>query len=384
MMKRSFALAALLLVPLFASASTLETGRTLVLSDASTTNAYLAGTDITVVAPLAGDLLAAGATVAVNGPIAGDAMAAAGSVDIEKPVAGDVRVLGGKVTVNAPVGGDLIAAGGTVVASSSARDTRIAAGTVRLSGAAGPVVIYGSDVTLSGTFAGDVTVQASDRITLMSGTHIRGALRYNAPEQITVPPTAAVDGGASYIGASTFLPTTQEAKTFAIAGATILFIVHLLAALVLAGLLAGLFPAFAERVAERTIADRSPGRFVLMALLGFALTVATPVLIFLLLVSFVGIGVALLLLALYGLFLVLAYVYAGILAGAALAHGLLKRYVITWKEAVLGMLVLYFIGVIPVLGFLVKFVLMMAAGGAIASLAYAFAFRRSQSELPLE
>ncbi len=386
-MKRPAAIAGALLLglaPLFAFASTIETGRTIVLADASTTNAYLAGTDITVVTPLSGDLLAAGATVAANAPIAGDAMLAGGSVDIEKPVAGDVRVVGGKVTVDTSVGGDFIAAGGTVVASSSAKDTRIAGGTVRLTGSAGNVVIYGSDITLAGQFGGDVTIEASDHIVIEDGTHIRGALKYNAPQQIVVPDTAHLDGGVSYIGTASFVPTSQEAHTFAIAGATILFIVHLLAVLILAGLMAGLFPAFTERVAARTLESHSAGTFALLALLGFAILVATPVLIFFLLFSFVGIGVALLLAALYALFLILSYVYAGILAGAALARGLLKRYVITWKEAVLGMLVLFIIGVIPVLGMLAKFVLLIAAGGAIASLAYTHAFRRSQEELPLE
>ncbi|MDB5195616.1 MAG: hypothetical protein JWO84_800 [Parcubacteria group bacterium] len=385
-MKRYLAIASfLLLAPFLAHASTLETARTIVLSEASTTNAYLAGTDITVVAPLGGDLLAAGGTVTAQAPIAGDAMLAGGTVDIEKAVAGDVRLIGAHVTVNAPVGGDLIIVGGTVVASTSARDTRIASPSIHLTGgSAGPVVLYGSDIYLEGDFKGDVTIEASDRITIADGTHIHGALRYNAPQQIVVPATALVDGGTTYIGSSSFLPTSQEAHTFAIAGATILFIVHLIAVLVLAGLLAGLFPLFTERVAERTLIDRSPGQFVLLALLGFAMLVATPVLILILLFSFVGIGVALVLIAAYALLVMLAYVYAGILAGAALSRGLLKRYVITWKEAVLGMFVLYVIGIIPVIGFLVKFVLMMAAGGAIVSIAYGFAFRRREAELPLE
>ncbi len=384
-MKRYVAiLSVLLAAPLFASASTLQTGRTIVLSDASTTNAYLAGTDITVVAPLAGDLLAAGAVVTANAPITGDAMLAGGTVDIEKAVAGDVRAVGGKVTVNASVGGDLVAAGATVVASSSARDTRIAGATVHLTGANGPVLIYGSDIVLTGDFKGDVTIEASNSLTLEEGTHIHGALRYNAPQQVVVPSSAVIDGGANYIGSSSFLPTSKEAHTFAIAGATILFIVHLLAILILAGLVAGLFPVFTERVAERTLADRSPRRFVLLALLGFGILVASPVLILILMFSFVGIGVALILAALYALFIMLSYVYAGILAGAALSRALLKRYVITWKEAVLGMLVLYLIGTIPLLGPLVKFVLMAAAGGAIVSLSYAFAFKRGQEELPFE
>lgn len=384
-MKRYLAIAAILaLAPLGASASTLQSARTIVLSEASSTNAYLAGTDITVVAPLVGDLLAAGGTVTANAPIGGDAMLAGGTVSVEKPVAGDVRAFGATVTVDAPVGGDLILAGNTITASSSAKDTRIAGASVHLTGSNGDVIIYGSDVTLAGTFRGSVTVEASDRITVADGTLIAGALRYNAPQEITLPATTTAMGGVQYIGSSSFLPSTEEAHTFAIAGATVLFIVHLLAVLILAGLLAGLFPHFTEHVAERTLADRSPRRFVLLALLGFAILVATPVLILILILSFVGIGVALILAALYGLFLLLAYIYAGILAGAALSRALMKRYVITWKEAVLGMLVLYLIGVIPYFGMIIKFILMMAAGGAIVSLSYSAAFKRGQDELPLE
>lgn len=385
-MKRHLAVASVLLfAPLLAFASTLETGRTLVLSEASTTNAYLAGTDVTVVAPLSGDLLAAGATVTAEAPIAGDALVAGGQVTIQKAVAGDVRVGGGTIVIDAPIGGDLIAVGGSVTASTSAKDTRIAAGSVRLmGGSSGPVILYGSDISISGNFNGDVTIEASDKITIGEGTHIHGALRYNAPQEIVVPPSAVIEGSTTYIGSSSFLPSTEEAHTFAIAGATILFIVHLLAVLILAGLFAGLFPTFTANIAERTLADKSAGRFVLLALLGFGILVATPVLILILVLSFVGIGLALALAALYALFLLMAYVYAGIIAGAALSRALLKRHVITWREAVLGMLVLYLIGVIPVLGMLVKVILVMAAGGAIASLAFVFAFRRTQDELPLE
>lgn len=375
--------AALLLAPFSAFASTLEAGRTIVLSEASSTNAYLTGTDITVVTPLVGDLLAAGGTIAANGPIGGDAMLAGGTIDIEKPVTGDVRVAGGRITINAPIGGDLIAAGANITASTTATDTRIAGGTVSLTGAKGPVVIYGSDITLAGDFSGDVTVEASNSITLADGTHIHGAFRYNAPQQFTPPATVILDHGSTYVGSSTFLPTSKQAHTFAIAGATILFIVHLLAVLILAGIIAGLFPQFTERIAERALGN-SIGRFALLALLGFAVLVATPFLIFILLASFVGIGVALIILALYALFFILSYVYAGILAGAALSRRFMKRYVITWKEAVFGMLVFYLVGVVPVLGFLVKAVLMLAAGGVLVTVCYAFAFRRPQEELPLE
>ena len=78
----------------------------------------------------------------------------------------------------------------------------------------------------------------------------------------------------------------------------------------------------------------------------------------------------------YLLLLMLGYLYAGIIAGAALGRGLMKRQEVSWKLALLGMLVLYLVGMVPVLGGLIVFVLFLAATGAIVAIAHRFAFNR--------
>jgi len=78
----------------------------------------------------------------------------------------------------------------------------------------------------------------------------------------------------------------------------------------------------------------------------------------------------------------LGYLYAGVLAGSALGRGLLKRERVTWKLALLGMLVLYLIGTVPVFGGLIAFVLFLASTGAIVAIAYRFAFGRSSEDSP--
>lgn len=364
-------------LPAPVSAATFATQRTLVVSESPTENIYLAGTDVTVAAPLPADITAAGGTLTISAPVTGDALLAGGTVTIDKPVEGDVRAVGAHITINAPVTGDIALAGSVVTASTTARDVRVIAGVARITGAGGNAVIYGSEVYLSGTFAGDVEVIASDRVTLLEGTHILGSLRYDAPQEAGIPSSAVVDDGVTYVGASSYLPTVEQAKTFAIAGASVFFVVRILAILIGAALLAGLFPAFSQLVADKAL-SHSPGRFILLALLGFGIAVATPVLMFILLVSFVGAGVAFLLAAAYALLLMLGYLYAGILAGAALGRSLLNRPRVTWKVALLGMFVLYFISVIPVFGSTVLFVLMMAATGSIAAIAYRFAFGRTE------
>lgn len=365
--------------PATLSAATFLSARTLVISEAPLDNAYLAGTDVTIAAALPADVVAAGGTVSIAAQVVGDATVAGGTVTVTRPIEGDLRAVGAQIVVNAPVSGDLALAGGTVTASSSAIDTRIIGGTVRVTGSGGKVVIYGAEVYLSGTIEGDVEVTASDRVTLLDGTVINGSLRYDAPQEALIPASATVLGGVTYTGASSYLPTIEEAKTFAVAGASVFLLVRILAVLIAAALLAGLFPVFTQAVADRAL-SRSPGRFALLVLLGFAVVFATPVFIFILLVSFVGMAVAFLLLAAYLLLLMLGYLYAGVLAGAALGRGLMKREIVTWKFATLGMLVLYLVSAVPVIGGILTFILFLAATGTIVVLAHRVAFGRIQED----
>ncbi len=368
-----------LLAPVSVYAAELHSMRSLVVSEPISENAYLAGSDVSVAAPLAADLVAAGGTLTVLAPVGGDALLAGARVDVRKPVAGDVRVAGADILVDSTVGGDLMAVGASITASTSAKDMHLAGATVRIAGSGGKVKAYGADIYLSGVIPGDVEVFASDKLFIADGTKILGSLRYDAPQQVVVPPTATIAQGVTYTGSSSFLPTNEEAKRFAIAGAGVFIIVRILTIVLATGLVAGLFPGVARDATHR-VTRTSVRRTVLYALLGFAVLVATPVLIVLLLASFVGAMLALMLAALYALLCMLAYVYAGIVAGATLAHALFKKEYITWRTAVLGALTLYVVGVVPVLGFLVVAFLTTASAGALVAIAYRAAFMRGREE----
>lgn len=380
-MIRSSLIAVILLIPGLALGATLEGQRNVLVTEAPPDNIYIAGADVRIVAPVTSDLTAAGANVTVSAPVAGDVLLAGGTLDLEESVGGDVRVAGGRVIIDDTVKGDLSVLGGVVLVSGRAKDIQMMGGTVRVTGGAdGNVNIYGSDVFLSGEYLGNVSVSASDRVTLAEGTVIRGEFRYNAPQEAIIPQTVIIDGGAHYTGAASYLPSAEEAQTFALAGAGIFFLVKALAALVAAGLVVGLFPAFSRRVVERAHAS-APKRLFVLALLGFALVVATPILLILLLISFVGIGLAFILGALYLLLLMLAYIYAGLLAGMYTLKLITKREQAGWKAAILGMFMLYVIGLVPVVGSLIVFVLMLISAGVLAVIAYTFAWKREEVKL---
>lgn len=374
-MVRYFALLiGLFLAPLGVFAATLQADQSLDVSASPEGNAYLAGTTVRVDAPIVGDLLSAAGTLLVSAPVSGDVLATGGTLDFLAPVAGDMRAAGGRIRVENDVAGELALFGGAITVTGKAKEIRAAGGTVELrSGADGPVSVYGGNIVLAGTFNGDVRVVASDHVTLAEGTVIQGAFDYNAPQEAGIPASAVITQGVHYIGSASFLPTAEEAHTFAIAGIGIFFAVRLVAAMLVAGLVAGLFPKLAGAVAHEALA-RSVKRSILLTLLGFAVILATPVLLLLLVVSFVGIGIAALIGSLYLLALLLSYLYAAVLVGSAFMRTVMKRTDVPWKGAVLGMLLLVLIGLIPVVGLLIVFFISCTALGALLILFYRSAF----------
>lgn len=341
------------------------------------TNTYVAKPQVDITEPLPADLVSAGGTVDVTAPVNGEILAAGGTVSVHDGAGGDVRVAGLKATVSGNVGGDVAAAGGTVRIDSAARNIYAAGGSVDIEGSAGNVTLYGANVFLSGTYTGNVTVLATNRFTIGNGTHIQGTLKYRAPAPLSMPAGAAVYGGAQYAGAPEYIPTYQQAHQYAVIGLIVFFAVRLLAGIIVAGLIAGLFPSFSEQIAARVlVAD--PGSAIRIILIGLAITVLTPLLCLLLLISFVGAGLAFLLLALYALLALLAYAFAGIVFGAFLRQTLLYRLhgvtELSWQDAVIGTICIHLVSLIPYVGLLLIVLLSLACAGTLAYFAYSASF----------
>lgn len=373
----------LLLVPAstFAARSeaSFSAGRSLIVASSSPGNAYVAGFSVVTTAPIAGDLAAVGGSVVNAGPVRGDALLLGGSVSSRAPVAGDLRAIGGSITTTGSIAGDLSAFGFSVRDSGRPEGSVfvVAADATLLRGAAGPVVIYGNNVLLAGDFGGDVKVTAIGRLTVAASTTIRGALRYEAPELAGIPDSAVIAGGVTYSNAS-YLPDAGTSRILALVGIGVFLFVRILGALILAGLLAGLFPRLAQVLVER-VYERQLRSTLLTMLLGFGILVATPVLIVLLTLTFVGIGLAFLLFIMYALLAVLALLYAGILVGGLFARRFLARETVLWRDGVLGMLALSLVVLVPVIGPLTAFFLTTFATGALLQIFFNFAFPREET-----
>ncbi|MFZ2500903.1 MAG: hypothetical protein WAW90_02865 [Minisyncoccia bacterium] len=368
----------LLLLPTSSHASrapsSFSAARSLLAASSSPGNAYTAGLSIIRTAPVAGDLVALGGSIVTAAPVSGDELLFAGSIYSRATVGGDFRAAGGDIAISEPIAGDLVAVGLSVRNDSRTNGSVliVAANTTLSGGSAGPVTIYGNNISLAGDFAGDVTIVASGRVALAASTTIAGKLLYEAPEPAIIPASASTLGGIVYTSAS-YLPNVGASRTLALMSVGLLLLVRILGALILAGLFAGLFPRFAEGVVEHVFASRTRS-ILLTTLLGFAVGIVTPILCVLLALTFVGIGLSLLIGILYVLLLLLSFVYAGILTGGILARHVMKREEILWRDGVIGMATLSLATLVPFVGSFVAFLFACFSAGTLLQISFHFAF----------
>ena len=349
-------------------------GRALLVASPSPGNSYAAGVSVVLTAPVAGDFSAFGGSVVTAARVAGDEFLIAGSASSRAKIGGDLRVFGGGVTVDESIAGDLFVVGLSVNDSGRAAGSIfiVAANVTVTNGASGPVTIYGNNVSLGGDFASDVTVIASGRVALEASSTIQGKFSYQSPEKAIIPSSVSIDGGVFYTNAS-YLPSIGTSRVLDLVNMGFFLFVRILGALILAGLLAGLFPRLAEELVERASTEKL--RSVLLTIsLGFGILVTGPVLIVLLALTFVGIGLALLLFILYALLVLMALLYAGILLGSMFSRRFAKREYVVWFDGIIGMLAVSLIALVPAVGPFVLAFLTFFTAGALLLIFFNFAF----------
>src|SRR4051812_14708190 len=271
-----------------------------------------------------GDYFGAGEAASPVRPVDGDAFIVAPYVNLTQPVAGDVLVAGSGVTVGAPVAGDLYAMGSSVLLESTvARNVRIAGGRVEIGtrgqvsgkttltggrvtvlGKAGhQLTVFAERVTLDGEVDGNVTI-AARTLTLGPHTKITGRLTYRGSVPAQRDPAAIITGGMNYLSfdfeEETFQPVAKVVAWVGVIAFTVgLFVIGTLAII--------LSPDWTQHMSRL-------GRHRPMSSLGLGLgaIVCLPIAVVLLMVSIVGIPLALMLLMAWPMILLLGYL-AGVM-----------------------------------------------------------------------
>jgi hypothetical protein len=344
------------LLPASSSAAVFQKGDTVEVQ--AQDNAYAAGKVVNISSEARGDVYLLGETVQINAPLRGDAMIAGQNIAINGGVGEDLHAAGRTLLLNEAVRGDAMILGQEVVTSPKVR----VAGTTLIAGSnivtegrfEKDVKIFGETVALGGTYNGNVEVHASE-VTVGEKVAIRGNLVLSTPEGTTVTvPEEAVRGTVE----RKILPGGHEKNESFFAGLHMFFLLSTI-------LIGSLVILFLRPFALRFGADvrKNYGK---MLGAGFLTLTVPPLLAFFLLLPILTIPFSLFVLALWAVTLYMGKVLAGLIF-AQLLMPFSKEHS-TWRMIgvfALMTVLISFLTFIPVVGFLICFVLFLLSLGSI-------------------
>jgi cytoskeletal protein CcmA (bactofilin family) len=309
---------------------------------------------------LAGLAVAAGAAAAE--PVNHRSMWIGGDLEITRSVEGPVLAIGGDVTVNAPVTGAVRVAGGTVTLGSDAAvmgDVSIAAGTLDIEGPIlGDLHAAAGDMRINGQVTGDASIAAGS---LVLGPHARieGHLHFRGSDLVREPGSQVLGGVAR---SERHRHWQERAWTDRFSHGwfwTVLLVLF-------AALIAAALPDASQRMA-RELRERP----WVTPLLGLLALFCIPVAAVLLMITVIGIPVAVLGLAFYAALLLVGYVWLAVVVGGMLLDRVspeaAARTAGRVGAAVLAMLVLAVLVRAPFVGGLFRLVALMAGVGMIVA-----------------
>jgi len=325
---------------------------------------YLAGAQVELYAAVAGDAVVAGGQLNLEGDIGGDVLAAGGTIALRSSVNDDARLAGGELRVAGGVGGDLLAAGGRIhlgPVSAVTGSALLTGGDVRIDGTIEQgLYASGGRVVVAGTINGNVELWA-EQIIIEKTAVITGSLHYKSPREAQVESGVRIDGEVVYT------PVDVDIKP--VVASVLLAGLVLLASMALTAVaLYLLFPGFSMR-ASQSLKDQP----WLSIGLGLAVFAGVPVLITILVSTVIGALLALILLAAYLVMLIAGYFVGALYVASAGLNLLGKSGVSKSGVAValaIAILVLAIVGLVPVVGGLVGWVVLLAGLGALSRQLY--------------
>lgn len=305
------------------------------------------------------DVFVMGNSVVMTGYIEDHLFAAVADLTVDGHVVQDVFVAAGEVVINGSVGGDLyVSAGELLVAEGAHIGGKILGGVGKLivdGQVDGDLQAGAGEMIVRGTVGGDIDAEVG-RLVLEDGAVVGGRLSYVSGQVATVSDRATVGGELSFEQSTPRVANDNDGPAIAAflrswgAGASML----------LGALLLWLGGPIVRRAMD-TARDETAHRLGL----GFAVTLVVPAL-----AGFMGLFI----LPLPVSFLLMVLLGVGLWFGRVIAAGALGSFLLTragqenpdpYLSLFVGLLVLFLLAMVPVLGFLLGAAATMVGLGAL-------------------
>ncbi|OGA39975.1 MAG: hypothetical protein A3G24_14005 [Betaproteobacteria bacterium RIFCSPLOWO2_12_FULL_62_13] len=336
--------------------------------DKDAANVYMTGAEVMIDAPVSGDLFAAAGRISVDHPVSGDAVLAAGSIDLRSGIGDDLRAAGGFVSVTGRVSGEALIAGGSIAFGP---DTEVlgrvwlAGGDIAVAGSlANGLRVYGKNILLLGEVNGEVRL-TGERIEILPSARINGDIIYSSNQEIRIVPGAWVRGTITRAPGSFEFPHPK----FDVPGLPALRPLLFLGLLAAGALLLVLFPRFTAASLQTVQAAplKSLG-------LGIAILFSLPPVILLLIITIIGVPIALALAAFYAVALLTGYLVTAFFIGEKLARAVRRQIEPTFGLRIgslaAALLLLWLAYTIPYVGGFVILIALIVGLGAMVLQAF--------------
>lgn len=343
-----------------ANAQSFKTGDLITVAAGQTIDSMLfaGGNNINIAGNVNGDVYCAGQTITISGNIAGDVFCAGQTITISGKVDGDIRLAGQSVTISGTVGNSAtIAAQDLLIESNGIINRDLLGGSqdVLINGIVSRDIVAGSNsLIINGLVGRDIKGNIST-ITLGTVGQVGGTVDYAG---LSDPD---VSSGGKIIGKVTRTELKQDKNTVSyspMAFAAFGFVYLLITTIVLSVVLVALFPRTLQETATK--ATKTP---IQTALIGAGAMIFAPVLIFLLLISFIGMPLAILAILVWIIIMIISGPFAGYLLG----HLILKRSKNPFAIIILGSTILIVSCFIPFIGFVTMLLAYLFGTGMIVS-----------------
>ncbi|MCO6452506.1 MAG: polymer-forming cytoskeletal protein [Caldilineales bacterium] len=362
---------------------------------------YVGANIITVNGTIKGDLVAAGATITINGVVEGDLLASGQHIVISGDIGDDARVAAAAITLKSSgaIGDDLVAAGYSLETEPGSEidgSLLFTGGQALLAGSVQEnVEVRAGSVALNGQVGGDADIDVGGGATFnymafmpgmpplpevpggltVEGAEVDGQLRYSSPGEVELPDN--ID--AEYVHPDT---TAVPGPSLVDRGLNVVrqFVSLLLVGLIMTFLTTGFTNAIVGKFHSRMWQSLVVG---LIALFGaFAVLLIFLLMILLLLVvltqltlgalaAIAGIVSLVILAAAILVLLIISFWISRVVIAVWLGRLIFSRISPKLAESriwplVLGLVIIVLLMAIPILGFVVSFVIALAGLGAVA------------------
>jgi cytoskeletal protein CcmA (bactofilin family) len=314
----------------------------------------VAGTSVLVAGEVKGDLIGAGRTVRITGPVVGSVLVAGQHVQVSGKVDGSVRAAGEDVALEGAIGRNAAVLGQTLVLGQSsrvARDLHGAGRTLDLDGSVGRrAAVAGETATMRGHVGQQLYFEGTN-LTLGPSAQVGGDVIYRSLKPATVAAGAKIGGRTEQLPPRH--PSKVQRKPNRILPAVYFLLMFFASGVV------GL--AAAPRLVCAA-ADAMVSRPWWNPLLGLLTLIVVPIGALLVCITLIGIPLAILVLVLW----VAALVFSAIPVSIFLGRVLLGRGISPYLALLLGLVALTLVGLVPILGRVVKLLTILFGLGVYA------------------